>query len=502
MVYQFIERLPSNADELASIELSSLTTVWNDKRNSLIGTNLYQNFIANLNKEWAIETGLIERLYYWDRVVTEVLIEQGIDSTIIAHQGRVQRDTAEQIKCLIDDQLDIVEGLFSYVKIEQPLTEHFIRNLHAKFTTHQDTAVGFSIDGKRVHIPLEKGKYKVRPNNPRRPDGVIHQYCPPEQTKNEMENLLEWYREIEHQCAPEVLAAWLHHRFVQIHPFQDGNGRVARALASLVFLQNNMFPLVIRNLERDQYIAALEKADSGELTDLVNLFAMRQRSSILNALSLEQKSRQKYFAENGLESVAEYINDVDDLTLERAKIVENYSSKLATIINSNLNQFELRIERIISGLDLMDSSICKVNVSSSSSDSSEKYSLYNQIVEVASNFDYSVDISGFEDWMKLSITNKDYFAYVVSIHWFGDQGSGIMVVSALTVTGASHHNNNVVPLNVQSATRDLFQFNYAESIDSIESRFNTWLSASKKIAESVAANWLARTLRLRKWNRS
>lgn len=495
MPYQFIEHLPSNAEELASIELRALTTVWIDKKNSLIPTNLYQNFIANLNREWAIETGLIERLYHWDRVVTEVLIEQGIDSAIIAHQGRVQRDTAEQIKGLIDDQLEIVEGLFTYAKREQPLTEHFIRNLHAKFTTYQDTAAGLSIDGKRVHIPLEKGVYKVRPNNPRRLDGVLHHYCPPEQTKNEMENLLKWYREIEHQGAPEVLAAWLHHRFVQIHPFQDGNGRVARALASLVFLQNNIFPLVIRNLERDQYIDALEKADSGDLTDLVNLFVERQRSSILNALSLEQKAIRKYFSENGLASVADYINNVNESTLEKTKIVQNHSSKIVTIINTKLKLFELRIEGLFSGLQLLDPSICKVNISSSNSDTGDKYSLYNQIVEVANSFDYSVDISGYEDWMKLSITNKEYFSYIVSLHWFGDQESGIMVVSALTVAGTSNNSGNVVPLNVQSATRDLFQFNYAEPIDSIEFRFNTWLSASIKIAESAAAGWLTRTLR-------
>ena len=495
MAYQFIEHLPSNAEELASVELRALTTVWNDKKNSLIETNLYQNFIANLNKEWAIETGLIERLYHWDRGVTEVLIEQGIDSAIIAHQGRVQRDTAEQIKSLIDDQLGIVEGLFSYVKREQPLTEHFIRNLHAKFTTHQDTAAGFSIDGKRVHIPLEKGVYKVRPNNPRRPDGVLHHYCPPEQTKNEMENLLKWYREIEYQCAPEVLAAWLHHRFVQIHPFQDGNGRVARALASLVFLQNNIFPLVIRNLERDQYIDALEKADFGDLTDLVDLFVERQRSSILNALSLEQKVRQKYFSENVWPSVAAYVNNDNESASEKTKIVQNYSSKIVTIINKEIKNFEMYLERRLSVLQTTDPSICKMNISSSNSNTSDKYSLYNQIVEVANSFDYSVEFLDFEDWMKLSITNKEYFAYILSLHWFGDQESGIMVVSALTVAGTSNNSGNVVPLNVQSATRDLFQFNYAESIDSIEFRFNTWLSESVEIAESTAAAWLTRALR-------
>jgi len=53
-----------------------------------------------------------------------------------------------------------------------------------------------------------------------------------------MQCLIEWYREHENRLSVEVRAAWLqHHRFTWIHPFQDGNGRVARALASLVFLK-------------------------------------------------------------------------------------------------------------------------------------------------------------------------------------------------------------------------------------------------------------------------
>ena len=43
----------------------------------------------------------------------------------------------------------------------------------------------------------------------------------------------------------EVEAAWLHHRFTQIHPYQDGNGRVARALASLLFIKAGWFPVVV-----------------------------------------------------------------------------------------------------------------------------------------------------------------------------------------------------------------------------------------------------------------
>jgi len=43
----------------------------------------------------------------------------------------------------------------------------------------------------------------------------------------------------------DVEAAWLHHRFVRIHPFQDGNGRMARLLMAYVFAGNREFPPVI-----------------------------------------------------------------------------------------------------------------------------------------------------------------------------------------------------------------------------------------------------------------
>ncbi len=84
-----------------------------------------------------------------------------------------------------------------------------------------------------------------------RPDGLIHEYCPPEQVTSEMDRLIELHRE--HQIGeipPEVEAAWLHHRFTQIHPFQDGNGRIARCLASLVFIQAKWFPLVLTRGDR------------------------------------------------------------------------------------------------------------------------------------------------------------------------------------------------------------------------------------------------------------
>ncbi len=154
-------------------------------------------------------------------------------------------------------------------------------------TRSQRTATGIDPYGRHVEIDLLRGAYKKRPNNPTRPDGIIHEYCPAEQVTVEMERLIQMHDQyLREGVAPEVLAAWLHHRFVQIHPFQDGNGRVARSLASLVFLREGWFPLVINRDQRDDYLDALGEADQGDLSPLINMFAAAQRQTLLNAIGI------------------------------------------------------------------------------------------------------------------------------------------------------------------------------------------------------------------------
>ncbi len=69
---------------------------------------------------------------------------------------------------------------------------------------------------------------------------------------------------------PFVFAAWIHHAFVDIHPFTDGNGRVSRWLASLVLIKNRLPPLVVELDDYMDYSKALDSANQGDLTPLVN----------------------------------------------------------------------------------------------------------------------------------------------------------------------------------------------------------------------------------------
>ncbi|MCA1705512.1 MAG: Fic family protein, partial [Actinobacteria bacterium] len=224
--------LPSDWSQLASTELRALSDIWLEQRGLLSGSDALDQFNERLQRQWAIETGVIERLYSLDRGITELLIQRGIDSSLIPHE-MTDKDP-ELVANIIRDQQSAVDWLFDVVRGDRVLTLSFLKELHALMTQHQSTVSARDQFGREVEVPLVHGDWKRVPNNPTRPNGSIHEYCPPEQVQSEMERLVAFHLEHEQEgVTPEVEAAWLHHRFAQIHPFQDGNGRIARALASL-----------------------------------------------------------------------------------------------------------------------------------------------------------------------------------------------------------------------------------------------------------------------------
>lgn len=83
----------------------------------------------------------------------------------------------------------------------------------------------------------------------------------------------------EHKTFDTVeIAARLHHRAVQLHPFKNGNGRWSRMLANIYLRQNGLHPtawnenlLSKENPHRDDYIQALKQADNGDYGLLVTL---------------------------------------------------------------------------------------------------------------------------------------------------------------------------------------------------------------------------------------
>lgn len=481
MNYQRIQPFPAlNTYEFP--ELRALTSVWHEKKVELENDGAYKEFIKKLQREWAIETGIIERLYTWDRGVTEVLIEQGIESSLISHRGGVSQRDAEHIQALINDHLGIVEGLFGYIKGDQPLSEYFIRGLQAQFTAHQDFTEAVTESGDLVQVTLLKGEYKTLPNNPKRPDGALHLYCPPELTKEEMESLVRMYREADESYSPEVKAAWLHHRFTQIHPFQDGNGRVARALASLVFLREGLFPLVVRESDRKEYIGALEAADDGDLSPLVTFFARRQKDAILKALGLEQQVQQSKYADQIISSALELLKTKFSKEKQKVSVVYEHAEKLFSTVDAKFRSLVGMLDVQLKAVTPPNKLKYQARSNAASNSSPQRHYFQKQIVDAAKQFDYYANFEHHRSWVRITLATEQEFDYVVSFHGYGPGDTGILVASAFTYVKAQREDGGTEPVNLHPAATDLFQFNYIEPYESTAKRFAEWLESSTAIA--------------------
>lgn len=496
MDYTPITPIPSTARDMASTELASLAQVWRDRRAELDEDGALDAFRTRLIREWAVETGLIERLYTWDRGVTEVLISQGIHATIISHHARVGRAHADHIAALIADQQQVIEGLYDLVTEDRPLTEHDIRAMHQVMTAHQETTDALDAQGQRYAVDLLRGQYKQRPNSPRRRDGTTHAYCPPEHTADEMARLIAWYHEaeaIDPPLAPEVLSAWLHHRFTQVHPFQDGNGRIARALASFVFLKHRLFPLVIRDQDRDAYIDALEAADDGDLAPLVRLFVDRQRAALLGAIAerpSEARGPEQVFA-----SVIRARQRREAKALRYAPAYDT-AARLAEVAYDRLLHLSESANAQLAPLGQP----YRVTVRSDRTGASDKTEIPSALGRTLPSSASPSETKPLP-WIQFTIETADIFSFLMAFHPTGDVWQGLVQVLAVT-HGMAEGARRSLELTLKDLERsttggsprsrepaavrpDPFQFNYAEPPEATERRFRDWLEETITLALAV-----------------
>ncbi|MGQ1947501.1 Fic family protein [Geofilum sp. OHC36d9] len=152
---------------------------------------------------------------------------------------------------------------------ERPLTETFIKELNKTILVKPFWKDAISPNRTPTRKRIEIGQYKTSPNSVQLKNGNIHEYASPEETPALMGDLLNWYNSNIDQLHPVQLAAEFHYRFVCIHPFDDGNGRVARLIMNYILLKNNYPPVIIKSEDKESYLTALQKADTGNIESLI-----------------------------------------------------------------------------------------------------------------------------------------------------------------------------------------------------------------------------------------
>jgi len=143
---------------------------------------------------------------------------------------------------------------------QRPLSENFIRELNDTILVSDFYKT--SRDGEyryKIHV----GIYKTRPNSVITPSGEIFDYASPEETPAFMSDLVAWYREEERRgkLSAVELATLFHYRYIRIHPFEDGNGRIARLLMNYIFYRHGYPMIVIPTTDRSIYLNILGQCD-------------------------------------------------------------------------------------------------------------------------------------------------------------------------------------------------------------------------------------------------
>jgi Fic family protein len=228
---------------------------------------------------------------------------------------------------------------------EIPFTENHIKQLHG-------TLLKFSQRDEH-----HRGEYKKSPNNVEAFDehgrsvGVIFETASPFDTPRLMQELVEWTRqELKgNRHHPLLVIGAFVVRFLAIHPFQDGNGRLARVLTNLLLLQTGYTYMPYSSLERvveenrEQYYRGLRSAqgtldkDESHLTDWLRFFLLclvQQKESLAEKVKRERLMTALSPLD---EQILQLIRQHGRMTLTDAQ----------TLTNANRNTLKLHLRQLV-----------------------------------------------------------------------------------------------------------------------------------------------------------
>lgn len=437
-------------------------------------------FTKRLVRRLSIESGILERLYDLDRGTTEALVTNGFIEDLVSRS-----DTDIEPSHLIDileDHEAAIKLVMDCIAGNREISKGLVHELHAILTRHQASTVAVSPEGQRIEIPLLRGKFKEQPNNPRRPDGATHEYAPPVQVDTEVERLLELLTSYSAQD-PVIVAAWFHHRFTQIHPYQDGNGRTVRALTTLLLLRAGLLPLVIDRDMRVEYLDALQKADFGDLTALALLFARQERGAILQALSVDpdvEISQERRLTSAVIQNLA--------AKFDRRRAAQDTQLRKVNDVALRLRQSTKRfLEDALTRLKVSVSQVAsaEVHIAEGGPDKGNAYWYKFEVIQTAQKAGKFVNFKEAHHFIKATMkVDRDRLVFVTSFHHVGHDLTGIMEATAFSYLESyeDSEDQEAKKGEFRQCSLEPFVFTYMTQFSEIDAAYDHWLDMSLAVA--------------------
>ena len=294
-----------------------------------------------LGREAAVETGSVEDLYDVGPGATRTIavMDPGWEKEFL------DKENQSGLK-LFNAQLKAYEFVRDCAKVEERITEAFIRELHNVVCSGQETYKGYVPDASGRLVPVElalhRGVYKEHPNHVISRFGQRFAYAPVLDTLPEMFRFVQELNTYEFTTAHPILrAAYAHYSLVRIHPFADGNGRTSRALASYYCYQMCDIPFINYADRKRTYTQALDAADNGH----PERFVAYVLDSVIDAVARsveELTARASIPLEAEISSLNSLILMVEGITVESAETVASrVFDELSNLFTSRIGMIDI-----------------------------------------------------------------------------------------------------------------------------------------------------------------
>ncbi|KAF8175103.1 fido domain-containing protein [Pholiota molesta] len=238
------------------------------------GSTFYQQYLRKV----AIETNHVESTFLVTGESMRDVIQRGIaDAEISTCRESALHDTST-IRNILHDTIAAYELLLPLADDPASLDKSALCRIHAALMktcrfvdTYTPLGMTRSATRKTVFVA---GTYNI-------------QCCPFNQVDAELDRICnlakQWSRTWRN---PFATASWLHLVLVRCHPFEDGNGRLTRLIASIPLIRHGYPPLCIPLAERMEYYDAINKAYTGDHRALAEFLLQGMRESMASVQSL------------------------------------------------------------------------------------------------------------------------------------------------------------------------------------------------------------------------
>ncbi len=187
-------------------------------------------------------------------VETTLVIEKGITIS-----GKPLKDHLEAL-----DHYDAIRYVRELAQLETPLTGSDVRNLHKLVMQRSAPEIAGQYADMPRYVRTETGRYS---------------FPTPTEIPSLMGDFAAWMATAPN--TPDTAFA-AHRRLVDIHPFNDGNGRTARLLMNLILIRSGYPPVAVRPEDRLDYIRSLQEEQAGQGVESFNALLYKRLDATLN----------------------------------------------------------------------------------------------------------------------------------------------------------------------------------------------------------------------------